>query len=159
MDGERSGGTWREMYRVILEMEPRIVIVENVAALLGRGMGRVLGDLAAAGFDCEWDCLPLGAFGAHFLRDRVFIIASRSMPSSLRSQRSRPQPTGAWGEQQFEGLLRDQLQLALPAGRIGRISVGVPSRMDKLWGLGDAVSPAQTEWIGRRIIEAARQPL
>lgn len=153
IDGERSR-LWSEYARIICELRPRYVVVENVAALLTRGMGRVLGDLAAAGFDCEWDCVPLGAFGAHFLRDRVFIVASRSMPIGQRSQGSRPRPTGAWSEQQFEGLLRDQLQLAVPAGRFGRVSVGVPHRMDRLWGLGDAVSPYQTEWIGRRIVEA-----
>ena len=42
----------------------RFVLVENVAALLGRGIDVVLGDLAALGFDAEWDCIPAAAVGA-----------------------------------------------------------------------------------------------
>jgi DNA (cytosine-5)-methyltransferase 1 len=61
--GERSG-LWREYARLIGELRPSFVIVENVAALLGRGLGEVLGDLAALGFDAEWHCIPAAAVGA-----------------------------------------------------------------------------------------------
>jgi DNA (cytosine-5)-methyltransferase 1 len=75
IDGERSG-LWSEYARVIGELRPRYVIVENVAALLGRGLGRVLGDLAALGFDAEWHCIPASAVGAPHRRDRLWIIAN-----------------------------------------------------------------------------------
>jgi DNA (cytosine-5)-methyltransferase 1 len=74
IDGERSG-LWAQFARLIRELRPRYVIVENVPALLARGMGRVLGDLAACGYDAEWDCLPACAFGAPHRRDRVWIVA------------------------------------------------------------------------------------
>jgi DNA (cytosine-5)-methyltransferase 1 len=74
IDGERSG-LWSEYARVIGELRPDYVIVENVAALLGRGIERVLGDLAALGFDAEWHCIPASAVGAPHQRDRVWIIA------------------------------------------------------------------------------------
>jgi DNA (cytosine-5)-methyltransferase 1 len=48
--------------------------VENVAALLGRGLGRVLGDLAALGYDAEWHCIPASYVGAPHRRDRVWIV-------------------------------------------------------------------------------------
>src|ERR1035437_5089521 len=48
--GERSG-LWGEYARLVGELRPRYVIVENVAALLGRGMARVLGDLSQIGYD------------------------------------------------------------------------------------------------------------
>lgn len=51
--GERSG-LWRDYARLIGELRPQFVIVENVAALLSRGLGDVLGDLAAIGYDAEW---------------------------------------------------------------------------------------------------------
>jgi DNA (cytosine-5)-methyltransferase 1 len=63
IEGERSG-LWSEYARIIGELRPRYVIVENVAALLGRGLDRVLGDLAALGFDAEWHCIPASAVGA-----------------------------------------------------------------------------------------------
>ena len=72
--GERSG-LWSEFVRIIGEVGPRYVLVENVAALLGRGLGTVLGDLAALGFDAEWHCIPASAVGAPHRRDRVWIIA------------------------------------------------------------------------------------
>jgi DNA (cytosine-5)-methyltransferase 1 len=74
LDGERSG-LWSEYARIIGEVRPRYVIVENVAALLGRGLSRVLGDLAALGFDAEWHCIPASAVGAPHRRDRVWIVA------------------------------------------------------------------------------------
>ena len=72
--GERSG-LWSEYARIIGEVRPRYVIVENVAALLGRGLATVLGDLAALGFDAEWHCIPASAVGAPHRRDRVWIVA------------------------------------------------------------------------------------
>ena len=74
LDGERSG-LWSEYARLIGELRPRYVIVENVPALLARGFGRVLGDLAALGYDAEWDCIPASAFGAPHRRDRVWVVA------------------------------------------------------------------------------------
>ena len=73
LDGERSG-LWREYARLIGEIRPRYVIVENVAALLGRGLGDVLGDLAALGYDAEWHCIPASAVGAPHRRDRIWIV-------------------------------------------------------------------------------------
>ncbi len=71
--GERSG-LWREYARLIGELGPRYVIVENVAALLGRGLGDVLRDLAALGYDAEWHCIPASAIGAPHRRDRIWIV-------------------------------------------------------------------------------------
>lgn len=74
IDGERSG-LWSEFVRIIRLVRPRYVVVENVSALLVRGMGRVLGDLSASGYDAEWDCIPACAVGAPHRRDRVWIVA------------------------------------------------------------------------------------
>jgi DNA (cytosine-5)-methyltransferase 1 len=72
--GSRSG-LWSEIRRLARETRARIVVVENASALLGRGLGRVLGDLAALGYDCQWHCIPAGAAGAPHLRDRAWIVA------------------------------------------------------------------------------------
>ena len=74
IDGARSG-LWSEYARVIRELRPRYVVVENVTALLALGMGRVLGDLAACGYDAIWDCIPAAAVGAHHRRDRLYLVA------------------------------------------------------------------------------------
>jgi DNA (cytosine-5)-methyltransferase 1 len=86
--GERSG-LWSEFARIIRELGPRYVVVENVSALLVRGLDRVLGDLAAAGYDAEWDVLSAADVGAPHLRRRVFLIAWRADAaiSGVESQR------------------------------------------------------------------------
>lgn len=76
LDGARSG-LWSEGARIIGEVEPQLVFVENVPLLLSRGFDRVLADLTALGYVVEWDCLPAAAFGAWHLRDRVWIVAHK----------------------------------------------------------------------------------
>ena len=77
LDGERSG-LFFEAVRVVRELRPRAVVLENVAGLLTRGLDRVLGTLAEIGFDAEWHCIPAAAVGAPHIRDRVFILAYRN---------------------------------------------------------------------------------
>jgi len=74
IDGERSG-MWREMARIICEVEPRFVFVENSPMLTSRGLGRVLGDLASMGFDAAWGVLGAADVGANHQRDRIWIVA------------------------------------------------------------------------------------
>jgi DNA (cytosine-5)-methyltransferase 1 len=73
IDGEHSG-LWTEFARIVGELRPQFVVVENVPALLGRGFSRVLGDLAALGLDAQWHCIPACTLGAPHRRDRVWII-------------------------------------------------------------------------------------
>jgi DNA (cytosine-5)-methyltransferase 1 len=72
--GTRSG-LWYEYARIISEMRPRWAIIENVKGLLSRGMGIVLSELSAIGYDAEWTCLPAAAVGAPHIRQRIFIVA------------------------------------------------------------------------------------
>lgn len=74
IDGERSG-LWGEMARVIREVQPQYVFVENSATLAVRGLGRVLGDLAEMGFDAEWGVLGAYHAGAPHGRERLWILA------------------------------------------------------------------------------------
>lgn len=75
INGERSG-LWGEMARIIREVQPRYVLVENSPMLTSRGLGRVLGDLAAMGFDAKWGVLGAHHVGAPHKRDRIWILAS-----------------------------------------------------------------------------------
>lgn len=74
IDGERSG-LWGDMYRVVCEVRPRLVFVENSPMLLARGLGRVLGDLAAAGYDACWCVLGADDLGAPHVRKRLWLLA------------------------------------------------------------------------------------
>ena len=76
IDGERSG-MWREMARIICEVRPRYVFVENSPMLTSRGLGAVLGDLATMGFDAKWGVLGADDIGANHQRDRIWIRAEQ----------------------------------------------------------------------------------
>jgi DNA (cytosine-5)-methyltransferase 1 len=86
IDGERSG-MWREMARIICEVEPRFVFVENSPMLTSRGLGRVLGDLASMGFNAAWGVLGAADVGANHQRDRIWIVA-RNVAYSQKLQRN-----------------------------------------------------------------------
>ncbi len=152
LSGARSG-LWRHYARLIGELRPDYVLVENVAALLSRGLGDVLRDLAAIGYDAEWDCIPASSVGALHHRDRIWITAYPDT-NSVRPQRLRPPETRAWCKQQFARLVQDQVQLSVPAGRLRSLSDGVPDRMGQLKAYGNAVVPQIPELIGRAILEA-----
>ncbi len=76
-EGTRSSA-WNHVMDAVRDLEPDLIVVENVAALAwpGRGMGRVLGDLAAAGYDAAWCRLRASDVGAPHIRDRIFIAAA-----------------------------------------------------------------------------------
>jgi DNA (cytosine-5)-methyltransferase 1 len=103
IDGARSG-LWGEYARLIGELRPSYLLVENVTDLLaGAGkrwdrapIGRVLGDLATLGYDAEWDCIPASAFGAPHQRDRVWIVAYPQR-DELREQPGRRDGQGGTG--------------------------------------------------------------
>jgi DNA (cytosine-5)-methyltransferase 1 len=71
--GARSG-LWGEMARIIREVRPRFVLVENSPMLTLRGLDVVLGDLAAMGFDAEWGVLGADDVGAPHKRERIWIV-------------------------------------------------------------------------------------
>lgn len=74
IEGERSG-LWKEYCRLIKEIKPRYVIVENVANLRSKGLTKVLKDLWAIGYDCEWHIISARSVSAPHLRERIWIIA------------------------------------------------------------------------------------
>jgi DNA (cytosine-5)-methyltransferase 1 len=92
IDGERSG-LWSEFARIIGEVRPQFVFVENSPLLTSRGLGRVLGDLATLGFDAEWGVLGANDAGAPHIRKRIWILANARC---LHGDRGPHQPEG-WG--------------------------------------------------------------
>ena len=142
-EGNRSG-LWSEFFRIICDLRPRFVLVENVAALFVRGMDVVLGDLAACGYDAEWQCLPAAYFGAPHPRDRIFIVAhpngQRCQGHEIFTNAKLPmpeKPCRAWATQP----------------PVLRMADGLSIDVDRLRALGNAVVPQVAEWIGRRIME------
>jgi DNA (cytosine-5)-methyltransferase 1 len=160
LEGARSG-LWSEFARLVGEIRPQFAIVENTPGLLSLGMGRVLGDLAALGYDAEWESIPAGAVGAPHQRDRVWIVAyapghrregelRQALAQALDDASS--QALGPWHGaghpfEQWEKLLGE------PAAR--RVADGVSSYVDirpRLHAYGNTVIPDIVEGIGRAIL-------
>lgn len=99
LDGARSG-LWVEMARIIGEIRPTFCFVENSPMLVDRGLGRVLGDLAAMGYDAEWGVLGAADVGAPHRRDRIWIlaVAQHTDPDRLRSYRAEMHQQGISAE-------------------------------------------------------------
>ena len=153
-EGTRSG-LWSEYVRIIRTIRPRVVVVENVAALLVRGMDRVCGDLAASGYDAEWECLPAGAFGAPHKRDRVFICAypaGSGLQGCLQAKPFNRKAGEGWNCEPTRILSRDWYYRSNVHRHYG-MDDGIPDRVERIRGYGNAVVPQVAEWIGRRIVE------
>ena len=166
--GARSG-LYQQMLQIVGVVRPRFVVVENVAALLGDGLGHVLADLATRGFDAEWAILPASVFGAPHRRDRLFLVAysackwmdERSVVNSIPDKAWRKARLGEFGGMDGATACREAI------ANVCRDDDGIPDWMDRtaardvrgnrLKGLGNAVVPQVAEWIGRRIIEADQE--
>jgi DNA (cytosine-5)-methyltransferase 1 len=153
LDGERSG-LWEQFRRIVGELGPDIVLVENVAALTARGLGQVLSDLAELRFDAEWSDLFACEMGQTHARRRLFVVAY----SNREHGRPRLRDSIAQGFRPlqsidgFEGARAGHVaRLANPSALYGGAD-GVPYRMERNRGIGNAVSPDVAEWIGRRLM-------
>ena len=120
INGERSG-LWAEMARIIGEVRPRFVLVENSPMLVGRGLTRVISDLAKMGYDAQWARLSASNFGAPHIRDRIWIVAkwNQLFPHSNLHW------SGRWQQQQ-EGIKESSYAIPNPT------SIGL-SRSRQSW--------------------------
>jgi len=141
---------WPEFARVVSDLQPRYVFVENVPGLLGRGLGDILVDLAALGYDAEWDSIPAAAIGSPHCRYRVFLVAYPNSARELQQKGRKPDEWGWIGDGGLEEFRRRSLWAAEPD--VGRVAYGVPLGVDRIRALGNAVVPQLAEWVGGRIL-------
>lgn len=170
IEGARSG-LWKDMLETIRLVRPKYAVVENVSDLRNRGMGTVLGDLAQAGYDAEWDCLQAREFGAPHKRERIFIIAysnceraqicieerlSQNQVSSSTSQKrviTNPYNIHDWQQRKKSLYEKNRNEIwaieSMPCG----VDDGVSNGIHRLRSLGNAVVPQCAEFIAMRIKE------
>ena len=171
--GERSG-LWFEYLRLLREIRPRYVLVENTAALTYRGLGTVLGGLAESRYDAEWCNIQASWFGAPHLRERTFILAHTHGDRLLLSVPHRRPEKETWGKKTFWGQYWDEVRAgftgfetippleeakreALDKPWLCRVVDGPAETMERLKLLGNGQVVQVVEWIGRRILEADRR--
>jgi DNA (cytosine-5)-methyltransferase 1 len=162
--GKRGGANdarhlWPAMHNAICVLRPRYALMENVRGHLSLGFGRVLGDLAEIGYDAEWQVIPAAAVGAPHKRDRVFIVAyaNNSKLGDDNNRRSN-QVTNATRSKVFvthssSGSARRTNSDWLSEPDVGRVANGIPNRVDRLKGLGNAIVPQVAELVGALVVE------
>ncbi len=151
LDGDRSG-LFYEFSRIICELRPRFVLLENVADLIVRGLSRVLGELASIGYDAEWHCIPAADFGLPQGRDRIWIVAYPNSQRREASEERHSSRTIISKRPNGNGLVEAQRRARDVAPRECRVAHGVPKGMDRNRSLGNAAPPVLAEWIGRQIV-------
>lgn len=151
--GKRQGSAderwlWPEYERCLREIKPRWCLVENVPGILsaesGRLFGRILRDLGTLGYDAVWDNIPAAAFGAPYLRYRIYLVAQFKHLRKLQPKRCFKD---FWQRIVFSDWWERKPGMA-------RVATGIPQQMDRINALGNAVVPQVAEWIGHRIMEA-----
>lgn len=153
LDGKRSG-LWSEYFRIVSKLRPRYVIVENVSALLRRGVDRVLGDLASIGYGAEWQTVLASDFGLPHRRERIFIVAYAD--KSIRGKRKRVGTVADGTTTIFRGSGGEREKVRIQAAdRFIGVDDGVSreSYSHRACGIGNAVIPAAAEWVGRQVVE------
>jgi len=168
IDGARSG-MWGHMARIVGEVRPRYVFVENSPALLTRGLGRVLSDLAALGYDCRWTVLGAADVGANHKRDRFWLVAHANGVRELQPQGSKCDQRGWIGNRSEDvadsnSTQRKRRRFCVGARtqhadfgssswwfsepNLGRVAHGVAARVDRLKAIGNGQVPlcAATAW-------------
>ncbi len=171
---------WPYVRDAISHLRPRFAILENVRGHLSLGGLSVLSDLTALGYNAEWRIVSAASVGANHRRDRVIIVAYPNSqdesdgPVDEIGMVAYPEVYGGYGRRHPYGMeagAKDWIQSALRrSGRhygggqnwetepdVGRVANGVPARVDRLKGLGNAVVPQVAEVIGRLVIAHADQ--
>lgn len=125
LEGARSG-LWFEFHRLIKEVRPSWVIIENVSALRSRGLDQVLRSLDEIGYDAEWHCIPASAVGAPHQRDRIWIVAYAGHGSGgnvwatqERSEHEKWKLQSSWHQQKSGGWVGDSGEKLADAGSSG----------------------------------------
>jgi DNA (cytosine-5)-methyltransferase 1 len=181
--GTRSG-LFYELMRVVCLVRPQYVVLENVAAILANGLDTVLGELAEAGFDAEWACIPAADLGACHRRDRWWLVAyanharvEATRPEQLAAraeqhgkldvanpyhQRQQEQHPSAIANQQRRPCWGNAPQRLNPDWRshlsqpvLHRGDDGLSNRVDRLKALGNAVVPQVAAIPLSRVLELA----
>jgi len=147
IDGEKSG-LWKHMARIIDEIRPRFVFVENSPLLVSRGLVRILGDLAIMGFDARWGIMGAIDAGLHHNRKRLWLVAyadcngSQGVNTESGAKAHKSSSTQWIDIARVVGEVQRGGKNCIPESWILRASNGVAARMDRTVAIGNGQVPA-----------------
>ena len=151
---------WPWVRDAISELSPSYAIMENVRGHLSMGGLQVIGELADIGYDAEWRVVSAAGMGAPHRRERIIIVAY--------PHNSELGDIDECGSDEGSNAKRRKVFVSNSPGNspcrtnsnwlsepnVGRVADGIPSRVDRLRGLGNAVVPQVAEYIGRLVMAA-----
>jgi DNA (cytosine-5)-methyltransferase 1 len=160
LEGKRSG-LFYELIRIVCECRPCYIVLENVSAMLskqnGRIMGSVLWALSESGYDAEWQVISAASVGAPHLRERVFIVAycqglrgnggNNYTESFFQQVHKRAKPRNSFSKNFWSECNREK-----DRSPFLRVDDGVPNRVDRIRGLGNAVVPQVAAIVLQRVL-------
>lgn len=140
--GKRRGAAddralWTQMFRVIEEARPRLVLGENVAGFVSMGLDNSLADLESIGYTAWPVVIPACAVDAKHRRDRVWIVANTWSNGVAQYWKSRKNKENGPGK--LQGY--DVREFWPAESAVGRVAHGISNRVDRLKGLGNAIVP------------------
>ena len=140
--GSRSS-MWKHMARIISEVRPSYVFVENSPILTSRGLGTVLGDLSEMGFDAEWGVIGADNTGLPHRRKRIWLLATNTdSQHEKRMLKQEIQRVGGIPRINANGMDKSEqgLRAVLSPG-LCRACNGLPGQMDRLKAVGNGQVP------------------
>jgi len=143
--GEKSG-LWKEMARIICEVGPRYVLVENSPLLVSRGLSVVLGDLATLGYDARWGVFSAADIGAPHLRSRLWIFAHANEICCGEIEKNISCRNTGQIPNDIRSVFSNQRIRNWPAEPdVGRVANGLANGMERYAALGDGQVPGVVE--------------
>ncbi len=125
---------WPDIARIVRDVGPEYVLLENVTQLVRYGLPYVLSDLAALGFDAEWGCLPASAVGAPHRRERWWCLAW--MADAAGVGRQADHPAHAAGPPRLARPSHGSGAVADADSQRGVAGDGTTSEIQRVWGAG-----------------------
>ena len=170
LEGERSS-LFFEIVRLAKEIKPQFIFLENVAAIRSRGGIRVVTEIAKLGYDMRWGIISASSVGALHQRKRWFLLAYSTLPR-LPEKRDKQSPKRTCRLDRTKSLAyskgkigsrlssRKKTGFSFPGmsgkyksidcwqkavSEMGKLTDGIPNRVDRIKALGNAVVPIQAK--------------
>ena len=159
LENEEKSGLWWEMFRIIGDLRPRIVVLENVSNILSVGGTTVVGSLAKIGYDLEWQVVQASDFGAPHRRSRWFCVANAikkhnsKQPRNAKRMDKKRQLEPCGGEISRIHKRHDWTKFPIESP-VCRRNDGLSNRVDRIKALGNAIVPACSEYVGKCILNS-----
>ena len=147
LEGERSG-LFFELYRLVKEISPSFVFLENVPAIRTRGMEVVIKKLTDIGYDCRWTCVSAAEVGAKHIRKRWFLLAHSRRQGLERLECNQK----TWTSQPMSSDKDAYSNWEEAFYKFPRMDNELPRPMDRVKALGNAVVPAQAREAFKRLM-------